>query len=722
VPTRRGPIIIGLCCLVALALVTQLRIDNRHEQMLDQNTPSALAYDRFQQEFGNDAVMIVAVSGKPIFDLDSLDAMVRAAHALEKIPHVAGVDGIPTIFEKTFGADDNLALEEEMTNTPFYRGLFISEDRQVAGIVVQLDPLEKAGANAELTAAIDKAVQPLREFGFRVDLVGDPVFESAIDTITLGETLRMFPIAAALSLGVLIWLLRSIRGTIVVLLCSGIILLLTMGSIQATGRSLNLVTASLPLILWVLSLANSIHVVTRFQQLAAGNFSPAEALAETMRELRGSLIMSSITTALGFVSLVTTNVSAIRELGIFMGWGMMLMLAVSLYLTPWLCMVLKVPPAPHVQKTSRILDRFARIITRHPRPALAGFGLLIVAAAYFAFPIKVQPDSFAFLPKSNPVIQSYEFIADRLTGLQSMEIVVDTPEGWTNIAYWAPLEKMMATLDDMDSVSRVFGPFDFLRKINQWQHDFDVAFYALPSSQQEAEDLLGLMTDADRSQLTRFESNEGERIRFTVLMNTHDGSEVERIIHTAEIELAALPAPLHGEITGMARRMHEFEYGLLQNQVTSYGSSLIMVFIVIFIGMRSLRMTLVLLPPNIVPLLAVFTAMGLLGISLDVATVMVASISLGIAVDETVILLSYYRWVRAQGKGNFEAIHDALADVGPACIVTSIVAVIGFFTLSLSIFIPISNFGLLCGIAMFTAVASNLILLPAMLALSGDEK
>jgi hypothetical protein len=147
-----------------------------------------------------------------------------------------------------------------------------------------------------------------------------------------------------------------------------------------------------------------------------------------------------------------------------------------------------------------------------------------------------------------------------------------------------------------------------------------------------------------------------------------------------------------------------------------------MVFAVIFIGMRSLRMTMILLPPNIVPLLAVFTTMGILGISLDVATVMVASISLGIAVDETVILLSYYRWVRAQGRGNFDAIHEALSDVGPACIVTSIVACIGFFTLSMSVFIPISNFGFLCGIAMFTAVCSNLVLLPAVLALAGDER
>lgn len=707
---------------LVLLIVPGLHVDNRHERMLDQNTPAARAYDQFQGEFGNDAVMIVAVSGKPLFEFDSLDALVRGAEAISQLPQVASVNGLPTIFMETFAGEDNEALEEEMTSTPFYEGLFISKDRQVAGIVVELKLLDEPGANEAFAHAIGEAVQSLRDFGFRVDLVGDPIFEAAIDKITMGESLRMFPIAAVLSLIVLIWLLRSFRGTVVVLVCNSVILLLTMASMPLTGHTLNLVTASLPLILWVLSLANSIHVVSRFQQLAAQIASPEEALRETMRELRGSLIMSSITTALGFFSLVTTNVSAIRDLGKYMALGMMFMLVVSLYLTPWLCMKWKVPPSPHVQHASRLLLRLAQRLTKHPRPALVVFALFVAVAAYFAFQVKTQPDSLKFLPKTHPVVASFEFVQENLTGLQSMEIVLDTPGGWTKSEYWPAIEELLASLSSHDAVSRVFGPFDFLKKINQWDHEFDPAFFALPESTERANELLSQMTAEDAKQLDRFVTDNGERIRLSVLMRTRDSSVFDQIIQNTKAKVAALPAPLTGEITGMATRMHEFNFGLLQNQVRSYGSSLFMVFLVILIGMRSLRLTLILLPPNIVPLLVVFTVMGILGISLDVATVMVASISLGIAVDETVIILSYYRWLRAQGRGNFDAIHSMLADMGPACIVTSIVACIGFFTISMSVFIPISNFGLLCGIAMFSAVLSNLVLLPAVLALRGDAK
>ncbi len=721
-PSRLGPIVFGVLCLVSLALVTQLRADNRHERMLDHRSHAARAYEEFKKEFGNDNIAIVAVSGKPLFELESLDTMVDAVARLEKIPYVAAVDGLPVLFRDTFGQDDAEALEDEVTNTPFYQGLFISKDHNVAGLLLELKPMDTPDATKEIVKQIDDAVRPLRDFGFRVDVVGDPVFEDAINIITMGESMRMFPIAAVLSLIVLVWLLRSVKATLVVLICNSVVLLMTMASMQATGHTLNLVTASSPLILWVLALANSIHVVSRFQQLSAHAESPVKAIAETMTELRTSLIMSSITTSLGFLSLITTNVSAIRELGAYMSFGMILMLLVSLYLTPWLCIAFKVPPAYHVHHASRALDRFGALLTRRPRWALGIFALIAAVAIFFALKVKAQPDSLAFLPKSHPIVDSYNFVSQHLTGLQSMEIVIETPGGWTNTEHWPAIQKVVDAIEAQPVVSRVFGPFDLLKKVNQWEHDFDPAFYALPSSREEADKLLDVMGKGDRKQIERFESQDGGRIRFSVLMNSRDASVFDEVIHAAERELAALPAPLSGHVTGMASRMHEFQFGLLQNQFMSYASSLVMVFIVILVGMRSIRMTLILLPPNLIPLLCVMMVMGAAGISLDVATVMVASISLGIAVDETIILLSYYRWLRAQGKGNFDAIRGMLADVGPACIVTSTVTCIGFFTISMSIFVPISNFGLLCGIAMVAAVLSNFVLVSSILALAGDEK
>ncbi len=702
--------------------MTQLRIDNRHDRMLDQSSQAAHDYEEFKEQFGNDSVVIVAVSGKPLFEFDSLDAMTAVADRLAELPHVRNVNGIPTIFRETFGEEDNEALEEEMTSTPFYEGLFLSKDHTVAGILLELDVMNEPSAREELAEALDEAVQPLRDFGFRVDLVGGPVFETAIDKLTLSESRKMFPIAAAGSLVVLIALLRSVRATAAVLVSGAVILLLTMGLIRATGHTLNLVTASMPLILWVLSLSNCIHFVSRFQRLHAEYSDPGEAARRALGELNYALIICSVTTAVGFLSLVVSVVSAVRELGFYMACGLLITLIVCLFLTPWLCVKFKVKPSTHTHRTSRMLDTLARAVIRQPKATLALVGLLVMAGIYFAAQVKSQPDPVAFLPHGHEVAEAYDFVAEHLTGLESLEIVLDTPEGWTNEAYWPAIQTLIENVQSHPIVSRVYSPLDMLKKINQWDHDFDTAYYRLPESTEEADELLARMPDEDRDQIDRFSHDDGKRIRLSVLMNSRNSEAFEEVITEAQQSIGALPAPLTGSITGMAARMHEFEYGLVKTQVSSYLASFGMVFLTILIGLRSLRITLLSMPSNIVPMLGVFATMGLVGIELNVATVMVASISLGIAVDNTLHLIASFMRLRKEGHSTNEAILGTVSEVGPACVVTSITASIGFFVLCLSAFGPIGNFGLLCGVAMIVALAADFIMVPAILALGNSGR
>jgi predicted RND superfamily exporter protein len=201
------------------------------------------------------------------------------------------------------------------------------------------------------------------------------------------------------------------------------------------------------------------------------------------------------------------------------------------------------------------------------------------------------------------------------------------------------------------------------------------------------------------------------------LLNSLNSREFDGVIQAAEAGLRELPPPLSGHTTGMAVRMHEFEYGLVTTQIASYAASFVMVFGSILIGLRSARLTVLSIPPNILPTLGVFATMGAFHLSLNVATVMVASISLGIAVDNTVHLLANYRRLRLDSTDTARAIVDTLVDVGPACIVTTVTACIGFFTLAVSVFIPIANFGTLSGIAMLVALAADLVLVPSILAI-----
>lgn len=721
-PSKRGPIILGILVLVSLGLFTRFEVDNRNDRLLDQRSEAARAYDRFTDQFGGDSMVVVAISGKPFFEFDALDAMIEAADRLAELPRVENVYGMPTIFLDTFGGEDADALAEEMTSTPFYEGLFLSPDHDVAGIMLELAPEADSSQSKQFVEEIDEAVAPLRDYGFRVEVIGDPIFDNAIDRLTQGEILRMVPIACVASLLVLIWLLRSLLATAVVLVCGATSILLTLGAMIATGHTFNLVTISLPLILWVLAIANCIHIVSRYQHNLSDLGNSEEAVRKTYFELRFSCSLSAITTAFGFLSLLVADVSAVRELGMYMALGMVISLVVNLSLAPWLLAVWKVrAPARAYDRSQRVLDRLGSGLVRHPYPVLAVCAVFIAAAVYLATRVQANPDALEFLHDDHPVAESYDYVAENLTGLYTLEIVLDVPGGWVNPDYWPAIQQLTERIGNKDIVARVYSPLDFIKKINQWDHDFDPAFYRLPETKERAEELLNLMTDEDWRQLDRFVKNAGETIRISALITSMNSQYFDEVIQAAERGIAELPNPMDGVTTGMAVRMHEFKFGLLQTQVTSYGLAFLMVFSAIFIGMRSWRLTLMSVIPNVVPLLAVFTAMGAFGIRLDVATVMVSSISLGIAVDDTVHFLVGYRRHRSRGESNFRAIRTTLSHVGPALVVTTITACIGFFTLTMSAFIPIASFGLLAGVAILAALLADFLLVPSILALAGDE-
>ena len=721
-PSKIGPAVILVLCIISLYFVLQLKIDNRQDRMLDHTGPEALDHERFKEAFGNDDFVIVAISGKPLFDEDALDVMVQVMDRLEESPYVDDVAGIPALYRENFGEEDPEALEEEMTSTPFYQGLFISANHDVAGLLVQSVELDSPKAFKELSEHILTSLQPLRDYGFRVDAVGGVVFDTAINTITLGESMRMFPIAAVASLLVLLALLRSFKATAVVLICGCVTELLTLGALVALGRSFTIVTSALPLIIWVLTLANCIHLVNHYQRHLAGASSIETAIRETLLALRFSCSLAAITTAFGFLSLVVADIGLIRELGAFMALGMLISLGVNLVLCPYLLNAMKVPaPRGAGHGTSRALLKSADRITRYPRLVVAFFAALIVWGAYSATQVRTEADATKFLPKDGELIRSYDFVAENLTGVHTLEIMFDTPGGWLNPEYWAAIDEIAADLEAFDVVPRVYTPLEFLKKANQWDHDFDTEYYALPETREEAEELIALLSEEDNNQLPHFVTGDGERIRMSVLINTMEAQRFAMIVERGREHIARLDPPLSATVTGMATRMQAMQLSLIFMQIKSFSLAFVLVFVSILIGLRSVRLTLLSMIPNVMPLLSVFATMAVLDIPLNAGTVMVASISLGIAVDDTVHFIVGYQRHRMRGQGKNEAIRSTLSKVGPSLVVTTITACIGFFTLSQSAFPPISCFGLLAGIAIIVALLADILLVPAIFALRNES-
>lgn len=721
--SARGPLVLLALGVLAAFFCLQLRIDNRHDRLISSSNQEAIDYQAFLDTFGSDEFIIVALSGKPLFDEESLDAMLEALERLEAIPEVTHVNGLPTIFRDRFGAEDPEELEDEITSTLFYQGLILSPDQKVTGLLVEPQIMETARVRRDLVEGVREAIAPLVEYGFRVDLVGGPVFSTTINRLSMTESLRAFPVAAIASLAVLLLLVRSVKAAGVVIICGLLTLLLTLGLVGATGRPLNLITTALPLVLWVLAIANCIHLVTRYQRHTRKGLDPIAAIGETLDELRFSCSLSAITTALGFFSLTVADIVPIRELGVYVGLGMLISLGVNLVLAPYLIVAFRVPgPKRLLTNHSRLLEPMADWVIRHPRPIVLAFAVLVAVGGYSMTQIKSESNSLKFLPEDSEVVLAYDFVAENLTGMYTLEIVFDTPDSWLEPIYWEPITALADRIAASPIVSRVVTPLDFLKKMNQWDHDLEPEHYVLPETRAEAEALMDLLEDEDRVQIDRFATPDEKTVRMSVMMNSMNARDFEGLITLAKAEVARLPEPMSGTVTGMAARMQVMSVGLVKTQFKSYITAFILIFVSILVGLRSFKITLISILPNIVPLLSAFTTMALLGISLDAATVMVASISLGIAVDDTVHFLAGYQRHRDRGEGNHAAIRSTLSTVGPSITVTTVTACIGFFALCQSSFVAIRYFGLLSGIAILMALVADLLLVPAMFAWRGEGK
>jgi len=709
---------VALAALAVLALpgLARIGIDNRIERWLSPEGERARDYARFEALFGDDAFVLVAYGGRDPLAADGLAAGLAAAEALEATPHVAAVLGPPLVHRDLLGSADPEALRRLLLDTPFYRRFLVSESGDWAGLLLATELGDDASAPRRLADGVRSALRPLAEAGFDVHVVGPPVLNVALDEASQREAQRTFPVAFALSIALLALLFRCARSTTVAVACTGLTLLLTFGAVGVAGVSLNMVTSVLPSLLWVLSLSGSIHVLRRFQVHRGDGLALEPALEAALDETARPSVVAAVTTAMGFGSLLVASMPPVRELGAFAALGMLFSLGVNLAVGPRLLRLAR-PPAPRRRgqrpQGHEPLPRWQRLPFRHPRAVLVGATLLAALAVVGAARIRIDSDPLAFLPDDAPVVLDYEAVARHLTGYYALEVMLELPDSWESEASWPAIASLERALAAEPGVARVLSPLDLLRQLHYWE-DGGPDGYALPADGAAARSLLadyGSLTAVDGFPLV---ADGGRTVRLAALVDVMPSSRFAAIEAAARGGVDALALPLSGTVTGIVSQLVDAQLALVRTQIESFGLAFLAIFGSLWVGLRSARLALLSIAPNLLPILVALGAMGFAGVALDAATVMMASVALGIAVDDTVHVLATYE--AGQGRPARRA-RETMARVGSAMWITSAVACIGFLALDLSDFLPIRWFGLLSALAVTVALLADAWLTPALLLL-----
>lgn len=757
--TRRAwPVLAGVTLATLLALVAlvdvralaegrwlevpRLTIDPSQSSVLPRESEDRAYYDRIRRIFGSDDALLLAIHRpEGVFEPETLDAIRRLTRRLEELPYVRSVMSLSNTPDIRGEGDDLLvaplyegrpedqaeadAVRAHLARNPVLSGSLASEDGTTALVVVSLlevSDLEFTlqGFDRQVLAAARDALGDRAE----VHLSGGPHIQAETSRILIRDLATVVPAAALVLMVVAFLSFRTARGVVIPLLTVGIAVAWLMGFASLVVPHLNVVTSSVPAILLGIGFAYAIHVVSAYYEAVrdAGREGGADegrtAAATAIREVGVPTLLTGLTTAVGFASLATSPLSAIREFGLLASLGVASVMVACLTFAPALLAVLpaKAPPGSSRDgdRIDRLLAGLGRFDLRHRRGILvAGAALALLSVA--AIPrIQVSTNLVDNFPRGHPVRASIEAMNDLLGTSDQVYVVLETD--YRN-AFKEPVNldevaRLDAWLEEQPEVGSVASVADYVKLIHRGFHGNRPEEYRIPDSKGMVSQLLLFGASNETRRLV---DSQYQITTLQVRIRAVNSAEVVNFADRVERRLAALPPHLRGRITGssvlVARTNDDIAFG----QALSLTTAFVIIYAILALLFASFWIGLVAMVPNVLPVLIYFGTLGWFGITLNVTTGLVACLVLGIAVDDTIHLMARFSALARERADEESGIREALRQVGRPVTYTSIALCLGFLAISRSTLQQQVEFGALAAFTLAVAWVVDLTFTPALM-------
>ncbi|MDF1851402.1 MAG: MMPL family transporter [Verrucomicrobiales bacterium] len=601
-----------------------------------------------------------------------------------------GLDGVDRVISVV---DFDFAVPET------YRGILVSDDGNTAGIRILLDAFDDGGdRKGELIASIYELAERHSDGETSILLSGLPIQKNEAGELVRRDQ-QIFAPLSLLVLGlILLFVTRRFSGMLFPLLVSAITICWTLGIYSLSGHSLNMITSLLPPVIMTLSVATTIHIYLDWLN-EPGTDNRARIL-KAVKHLSRPCLFTSVTTAIGFLSLLISDTPAVRLFGMFAALGVAISYVLGVVGIAVGLSFLKghekgIPCLKHASEAHRLLDRIANLTVRHPWKVILGAALISVIGVYGSSKIESDTDLLHYMGDDHPLVVDTEFIDEEIAGTSALELYLESRSPIDSTTRFLEFEE---AIRKHDPVRQVFGLGDFL-----------------PEQARVAEESgVSLADILERVDATSYISEDRIRTRVTVFteaVGTRVGAELVDAIKGDAEEILGESYDLHF-VGGFYRVIVESNQ-LVASQLKSFLVAIVLILIAIGIVFRSVLFSLLAIIPNVVPLLLTAAVMGFSGIAMSTGTAMIASVVIGIAVDDTIHYLSAYR--KSGQEGAIAAIRKTTCSTGFVLLSTTMALSAGFWVAIFGSFEPTTEFALLAGLTMWFALLCDLLVLPAFL-------
>ena len=727
--------------------VGRTTIDNDLTSWFSPDDPIYQQYERFRDEFGGTRTLIVAVrapskarllSDEAFAFIDQVSGDIERVETVERVNSLSTatvVDALPATADDDGGIEvrplmDDVAAKgaaaagARALEDDLLRGDLISEDGTVTAIIVSFDETRIDDVRAGVIDAIHAIVDPALPPGFEAFYNGSLEISETYNRITVENQTNFTPPILLLTMTAVFLMFRSWRKTALTLAAIGVSVLWTIGLYIALGLSFNVLASMIVPLVIVLAIADDVHIMQHFDHAIRGGATAEEAFTSTITHMTAPLFGASATTALGMLSLATSNVVAVRAFGVGAAVGVMVDFAISLVFVPTVLAWMKADRAAPPQERWFLepLRRVAAFSTRHAKTVMLAAAVLAAVALAGVMRLEVDTNHIAFFSRTHPLGRSAAVIDNQLGGVYGFQIMLEGPPGSMQLP--DTLRRIDALADRIEAfpeVRKVTTLADYVKRINRELEGGGPDAARIPDGADRIAQELFVFTLADegRHELERMVSSDASASQMSIKLQSMSSDRLWDYV--ADVERFAAEAfagtPIRQTVTGSGKLFAQLDHYLVVSQISSFATAFLTVFAVIFLVFRSARYGLLAFVPNLFPVLAVFGVMGWLDISLNIATVMVASVALGVVDDDTIHFISRFKRERQGGAPIAVAIERATIYEGRAALTTALINSCGFAVLMLSEYRPTAWFGGLLALTMIVAFLAEVFILPATIVL-----
>lgn len=711
--------------LAAYGPSRRLAFDRSIENMFAPTDPVLGPFRQLKRTFGGDEIALAAYVDRELVTPAGLDRLDRLTAELARVPGVRETFSLATVKRfllpplATIYSDRVLEISE---------GYTVGADRETAGIVCVLMPEHETPVpRAETIDALRRSIEAHDPSAV---LTGEPVMVVDGFRFLEADGQLLGAVSTALLMLTIIFCFRSLRWVIAPMAVVGATLLWTEAALVESHLRLSLVSSMLWAIITVIGVATVVHLVISFRQHRAAGSSPVAALTLAGQELAVPIFWACLTDAAGFASLMVSHVGPVHDFGLMMLVGSLLTLAAIGLIVPGVSLAGRFDADPRRAwgegRLDTSLERLVDRIERHPRGLAAAVAAVSIGCSLGMIHLEVETDFTKNFRADSPIVRAYDFVEARLGGAGVWDVVVPVPD--TGVAEFlrrvTRLEERLRSEVVVRSVEES-GPVSLpgLTKVLSAVDALDLA----PLGRVQA----ALRLEATLKRLDEIvpmvkamhghDPLSDDRFYLRIMLRARErqpSHQKEQLVEQVRrISREEFP---EAEVTGFFVLLTKIIESVTRDQWLTFGVASAAIGVMMLVAFRSLPLALVALVPNALPVFVVTGLMGWLRLRINMGAAMIASVSMGLAVDSSIHYITAFRRHRAGGLSTGEALHAVHQSVGRAMVFSTLALIVGFAALVLSRFVPTIYFGALVGLTMFGGLLGNLIVLPLLLKLLAE--